>query len=145
MTLRELLRAHRAATRETWTEMSERAEKNGHPISQQHLGRIAKNGLKEVPTSDTIRAIAAAVGEDPGIIYRAAGEELGFSIEGPYDLGDNSIKVFLALTADRTDAEKAALLAAVRAQVEILDLYRPTTERVTERNGSSGHPSETEG
>lgn len=140
--LSELIRAHRTKTRDTWGQMAERAAKAGHSITQQHIGRIANNGLKEVPTSDTIRAIAAALDEDAGTIYRAAGEELGFRVEGPFEAGDKTLKAFLALTADRSPAEIAALLAVLQAEAQKLDLYRPTSTDVTERPGSEGRSSE---
>lgn len=142
MKLSELIRAHRTKTRDTWGQMADRATKAGHAIAQQYIGRIANHGLNEVPSSAAIRAIAAALGEDPGTVYRAAGEELGFSIEGPFEAGDPTMKTFLALTADRTPEEKAALLAVLQAEAQKLDLYRPPSTRVTEPRSSEGRSSE---
>lgn len=131
MKLSELLRAYRDRERTTWAEMAARATQQGHPITRQYLSKIAGDGLREVPGSDIIRAIATATREDASVIYRAAGEELGFRVEGPFVLDDPATKAFLALTADRTDEEKQHLLETLRVEARRLDLYRQTPPSVT--------------
>lgn len=142
MTLSELLRVYRDRERTTWAEMAAHATKSGYPITRQYLSKLAGGGLGEVPAADTIRAIAAATREDPSVIYRAAGEEVGFRIEGPFELDDAVTKAFLALTADRSDEEKEHLLAALRVEATRLDLYRSGRSGVTNSDEELRRPSE---
>src|SRR5690349_15970909 len=116
MKLSELLRTYRDRERTTWAEMAARATQQGYPVTRQYFSTIAKHGLREVPGSDIIRAIAVATREDPNVIYLAAGEELGFRTTGPFVLDDPAAKAFLALTAERTPEEIEHLLETVRAE-----------------------------
>lgn len=142
MKLSELLNNYRDRERTTWAEMAAYATKSGYSITRQYLSKLAGGGMSEVPAADTIRAIAAATREDPSVIYRAAGEEVGFRIEGPFELDDSTTKAFLALTANRTDEEKEHLLAALRVEATRLDLYRPAPPSVTNGDEELGRPSE---
>lgn len=142
MKLSELLNTYRDRERTTWAEMAAYASKSGYSITRQYLSKIAGGGLSEVPAADTIRAIAAATREDPSVIYRAAGEEVGFRIEGPFELDDPTTKVFLALTADRTEEEKQQILDALRLEANRLDLYRRPRSSVTGSDEELGRPSE---
>lgn len=142
MKLSELLNTYRDQERTTWAEMAAYATKSGYPITRQYLSKIAGGGMAEVPAADTIRAIAAATREDPSVIYRAAGEEVGFRIEGPFELDDATTKAFLALTADRSDEEKEHLLAALRVEARRLDLYRQGRVGVTRSDEELGRASE---
>jgi hypothetical protein len=144
MKLSELLRTYRDRERTTWAEMAARATQRGYPITRQYFSTIAKHGLREVPGADIIRAIAVATREDPNAIYLAAGEELGFRVEGPFVLDDPVTKTFLALTADRSPEEIEHLLETVRMEARRLDLYRQGPANVTDSSRKIGQASEDE-
>jgi transcriptional regulator with XRE-family HTH domain len=139
--LGQLIATRKEALGEQWPQMIERAERHGYSITRQYLSRIAHNDIKVLPGVETMRAIAAACDVSADAVYQAAGESVGFALQGPYDVDDHT-RAWLVMTEHRSEREKRALVAAVEAHARMLDLYRQGSGTVTEPDSSQGQVGE---
>lgn len=130
MKLGSLIRQRYEELNTTWPAMVERAQAAGHEITRNYLMVLAKDGHREPPRLETLYAVAAAIDVPVEQVFLAAGVSLGLHLQPPVEQ-DRGAQAFLALTAGRSQSEVSALLAALEAQVRLLDASRAAQTATT--------------
>lgn len=103
----------------TYEEMVARAADAGHPISRSMLHHLAGDEWPNVPTTDKILALAAALDLDPDEILAAAAESLGLQtkvVEVP-----PFARAMIALVEGRTAEQQKLLADVVRSLANAMD------------------------
>lgn len=133
MRLKDLILTRKKDLGLTYAQMVRNAENAGRPISRSMLHHFTDpdRDLKNIPTTDSLLAIAAAIDVDPDEVLAAAAESIGITTR---DLHlDRGARALLAMLEDRTPDQIAALEAVVRTVTRALDTGEPREQTDTDR------------
>jgi transcriptional regulator with XRE-family HTH domain len=119
MRLQDLIRTRKQELRLTWAQLAQRAEDAGHPISNSMLHHWAGNAWPNIPPTEALRALAAALGVDVDVILEAAAASLDLRMKEVQV--DPNARALIALVQERTPAQVAALERILRTVVEEMD------------------------
>lgn len=113
MRLQDLIALRKAELGLTYAQMVDRAAAAGWPLSRSMFHHLADREWPNIPTTDTIRGIAAAIEIDPDEVLAAAAESVGIQTrELELDRGTRSI---MGLVEARTPEQLAALESVIRS------------------------------
>src|SRR5689334_5546559 len=119
MRLQQLIRARKSELGLTWAQLVERADTAGHPISSSMLHHLAGEDWPNIPPTEALFELAAALGLDIDEVLAAAEESLGLrmrEVEVP-----RGVRALIALTEGRTPEQIAALERVLRTVVHEMD------------------------
>lgn len=103
----------------TYNEMVERAAAANYPISRSMLHHLADQEWPNMPTTDKIRGIAAAIEVSPDEIVLAAAESLGLQTE-VIEI-DPNVRAMLAMLGRRTPEQQQVLRDVIRSVTMAMD------------------------
>jgi hypothetical protein len=122
--LQDLIRTRKAALGMTYDELVAQAEAAGHPIARSTLHFIALQEWKNIPSTDTILAVAAAIGVEPDEVLNAAAASVG--IQTRFMEFDHGTRAVIGLLENRTPDQIRALEDVLRSVTRAMDT--PTAE-----------------
>lgn len=120
MRLQELITTRKKKLRLTYDDLISRSEAAGYPISRSMWHHFITKDWPNVPTTDSLRGIAAAIELDPNAVLDAAAESVRIREVGLGSLSP-SARAVVALLADRPEAQAAALEAVLRSVIDAMD------------------------
>lgn len=120
MRLQDLIKTRKRDLGLTYAQMVERTEQAGYPISRSMFHHYADKEWHNIPTTDALRGIAAALEVDVDEVLSAAAESTGIQTRELHL--DRGTRALLALLEDRTPEQLAALEAVVRSVTKAMDI-----------------------
>lgn len=119
MNLAELITTRKRDLAISYSQMMRKAEEAGFPISRSMFHHFTGETIKNIPTTESLQAIAAAIAVDPDEVLAAAAESIGITTR---DLHlDRGARAVLAMLENRTPEQVAALEAVVRTVTRAMD------------------------
>jgi hypothetical protein len=119
MRLQDLIAQRKKELRLTYAQMVQKASDAGYPVSRTMFHHFADREWPNIPTTESLRGIAAAIEVDVDEVLAAAAESTGIT---PRELHlDRGTRALLALLEDRTPEQIAALESVVRTVTKAMD------------------------
>lgn len=119
MRLQELIAKRKKDLGLTYAQMVQKAEEAGYPISRSMFHHFADREWPNIPTTESLRGLAAALDVDVDEVLSAAAESTGIT---PRELHlDRGTRALLALLEDRTPEQIQALEQVVRSVTRAMD------------------------
>jgi hypothetical protein len=122
MRLQDLIRSRKRELDLTWAQIEHRTIDAGHPISSSMLHYWVGNEWANIPPTETLLGLAAALEVDRDEVLDAAEESLGLRIR-EVDV-PRGVRGLIALTEGRTPEQIAALERILRTVVAEMDTRR---------------------
>jgi hypothetical protein len=123
MNLRELIARQKRELSLTYARMGEKAAAAGYPLSRSMFHHLAENDITNIPPTDSLLGIAAAIDVDADVVLNAAAESVGIQPR-EVQLGASTRGV-LALLEQRSPEEIAALESVLRSVAKAMDTAAP--------------------
>lgn len=120
MRLAELIAKRKDELDVSFRDLSQKAEAAGYPIHRAAISALTRDDMKQWPHPDTVAALSAALEVPTSSVIDACAESLGIVVERP-EAESDSVRSWLALTGNRSQAEVEHLLAVARTVAEGLD------------------------
>lgn len=120
MTLQELILHRKNVLNLTYDELIRNAEQAGHKIARSTLHNRALQPFENMPDTETITAIAAAIKVTPEQVLNACAASIGLATVGPGML-DHDAQAIMALIENRPSAQLRALEDIIRSVTRAMD------------------------
>lgn len=117
--LQDLIRDRKRKLGRTWEQLSQRAVDAGHPISTSMLHHWAGNEWPNIPPTEALRGLAAALDLDVDEILAAAAASLDLRMREVQV--DRRTRALIALVQERTPAQVVALERILHAVIDEMD------------------------
>lgn len=119
MRLQELIAARKDALRMTYDKMIDNAARAGHPIARSTLHFYALKQWKNIPSTDIILAIAAAICVEPDEVLSAMAASIGIRHSKVLQL-DHGTRAVVAMLENKTPEQLRAVEDIVRSVTRVM-------------------------
>lgn len=120
MRLQDLIATRKKELKISYARMAQKATEAGYPISRPMIHHFTVGELKNIPTTESLLAVAAAIDVDPDEVLAAAAESIGITTRELHL--DRGTRALLALLENRTPEQIEALEAVVRSVTRAFDV-----------------------
>lgn len=120
MRLAELISKRKDELGASFKDLADAADAAGYPIHRASLSALTRDDMTQWPHRDTLVALAIILDQPVSTVIDATAESLGIAVDRP-DTDTDSVRSWLALTGNRSQAEVDHLLNVARTVAEALD------------------------
>lgn len=128
MRLAELISKRKEELGASFKDLADAAEAAGYPLHRASLSALVRDDMTQWPHRDTLVALAIILDRPVSTVIDSAAESLGIAVDRP-DTDTDSVRSWLALTGNRSQAEVEQLLTVARTVAAALDTQQGQEDR----------------